>query len=524
MFIFSLLFFSTQALLAFANGRNQQPTGPVSTDTIFSDNDIRYTASLVVGGQTINVTLDTGSTDMWLNPYQGVGTFEDTGVWHKISYADGTPYINGTIGLVEVSIAGHTIPRQAFINVTDNVGEDQCGHGVCGLIGLGFDNPNVGIQKALTDAGKDGVTLGKSVLSSIFDQNPDKGRFFTISLSRKDDPQGSPDAFMTIAEYKSGYEIVAAEPKHAVYPPGEKNWNLLSDGIFVNGRAIPYQATNSGALPGTMLVGLDTGNPGITVRGPAIRDQIYSQIPGAVLAKNSTIPNVYWHKDDNDIWVIPCNASVEVSVNFDGTPYTIHPLDLTALRTRVHAGVAHTVCVNSITNGGDQGRGKDVLYGDPFLRSVYTVYDFGNATTPAFVQFLPRVDYARAAQDFANVRRKQLASAPPELSPADFVHLYDGPSAGIPATPLPGCPAQVAHGNLLASDVSSSTDGDNSPAKYGPAIVGLLGANLLLLLALLAFTLLQFMRGRSSGRTHTARYAPVHIKEFEARQSLDDKL
>jgi hypothetical protein len=33
-------------------------------------------------------------------------------------------------------------------------------------------------------------------------------------------------------------------------------------------------------------------------------------------------------------------------------------------------GVNRTICVNTITNC---GMAKDVLYGDPFLRNVYTV-------------------------------------------------------------------------------------------------------------------------------------------------------
>jgi hypothetical protein len=78
----------------------------------------------------INVILDTGSTDLWfvasspsldlrcvnrafrLNPYDGVGWFEDTGVSHEIRYGEGATFINGTIGLADMSIAGHDIHHQ----------------------------------------------------------------------------------------------------------------------------------------------------------------------------------------------------------------------------------------------------------------------------------------------------------------------------------------------------------------------------------------------------------------------------
>jgi hypothetical protein len=47
-----------------------------------------------------------------LNPPDGVGAFDSTGVPKKISYGQGDVSINGTIGLAEISIAGHTIPHQ----------------------------------------------------------------------------------------------------------------------------------------------------------------------------------------------------------------------------------------------------------------------------------------------------------------------------------------------------------------------------------------------------------------------------
>jgi hypothetical protein len=47
-----------------------------------------------------------------INIPNGVGSFEDTGVSHQINYGDGSAFINGTIGLAEVAIAGHTISSQ----------------------------------------------------------------------------------------------------------------------------------------------------------------------------------------------------------------------------------------------------------------------------------------------------------------------------------------------------------------------------------------------------------------------------
>jgi hypothetical protein len=191
---------------------------------------------------------------------------------------------------------------------------DQCGHGDCGLIGLGFDNPKVGIQNALTQAGQDGTTIGKSVLSNIFDMNPDKGRFFALSLSRERDARDSAPATLHISEYATRYESVQYEPIRPVYPPTETNWNLLSKGFSVNGRPLSLVANDKTVPGGNILIGLDTGNPGVCTR-PEIREAIYSQIPGAVLSKNSSIPSRNF-RVDQDIWVVPCNASLNLTMDF----------------------------------------------------------------------------------------------------------------------------------------------------------------------------------------------------------------
>ncbi|KAJ7098339.1 hypothetical protein C8R44DRAFT_358800 [Mycena epipterygia] len=133
--------------------------------------------NLTVADTTINDILDTGSTDMWVAPSDGIGSFEDTGVPTTLHFGDRSTFVQGSIGLSEVEIAGFKIPVQAFLNVTQSSGfQFECSaEGICGLIGLGFDSPRSAvIPGALTGARKD-ATVGKSLLSSIFDQNPDKG-------------------------------------------------------------------------------------------------------------------------------------------------------------------------------------------------------------------------------------------------------------------------------------------------------------------------------------------------------------
>jgi hypothetical protein len=183
-------------------------------------------------------------------------------------------------------------------------------------VGLGFDSPTAGIEKTLSDAGLDGPGLGKSVLSSIFDANPDKGRFFGISLSRLGDVRDSAEASLAISEYPAQHSAVQWETRRPVFPATAKSWHILADGVSVNGIAIPWTANDkpTPAPVGQKVVSLDTGTTNFLMR-PDIRDSIYSTIPGAVLAKNSSIGNVQWSAD-RDVWVVPCNASIRLSAIF----------------------------------------------------------------------------------------------------------------------------------------------------------------------------------------------------------------
>ncbi|KAJ6514597.1 hypothetical protein DFH09DRAFT_1431746 [Mycena vulgaris] len=212
---------------------------------------------LNVNVQALHGTIDTG-TDRRGYPPGGIGAFEDTDVVKEINYGGGAS-INGTIGLAQVSIAGDTIPRQAFVNVTQNVGLDECGSGNCGLIGLGFDSPTAGIQKALSTAGLNGPGLGKSVLFSIFDVNPTKGRFFALALLRLGDTKDTANASLSISEYERQYEGVQGGARQPLFPATSKSWHILSDGVSVNGVSIPWTANDAGTPFKQILVGLDSG-------------------------------------------------------------------------------------------------------------------------------------------------------------------------------------------------------------------------------------------------------------------------
>ncbi|KAF7353878.1 Six-hairpin glycosidase [Mycena venus] len=555
--LLSLLFLQLELWSVSAKpGRRPHYSVDADNNIVNNYND-RYTVNLTVAGTSVNCMLDTGSTDMYVAPPGGIsGPFNDTGVFTAIFYGDGSNFVNGSVGLGQVEIAGFTIPNQAFINVTNSVGEEgDFAGGVFGLVGLGFDGPGGSIPSSLTAGGYNGTDVGKAVLSSIYAQNPDKGQFFSFSLSRVGDIEESADASLVISGYDDKYAAVQSAPLLPQFPANSGRWSVLTDGISVNGVDIKWNSLGSDVPAGKTAVLFDTGTTNFLVP-QELRDAVYGAVPGAVLAKNSSIPNLKFSEDE-DVWVIPCTTPVNMTVKFAGQDFPIHPLDLSDSSYLVAPdGKNYTVCVGSMTNGGSiLGPDLDALYGDSFLRNVYSVFSFGNDTTPAHVQLLADTNTDDAAADFLVHRQEVLENGPPELSPKDIINLFDGSASGSSAAPsstptsagstptasdagsstptsadpLPECTIPAGSDALskgkpalnLADGTSSSSD--STVSKYGPIIVGLLAANLVLLLVVAFFSVMNFVKnGRTAGPTRALNpsYVPVKLKEDGPRSSF----
>ncbi|KAF7314687.1 Six-hairpin glycosidase [Mycena kentingensis (nom. inval.)] len=510
----------------------------------------RYTLRVVIGAKrTVNVSLDTGSTDMWLMPPGGTPPFKGLGVQHNISYNDGGDVVGGTVGLMDMVIAGYVVPEQAFLNLTRNDGSEVCSTDACsGVIGLGFDSPKWGVMHSVNAAGLDGTKLARSPMQRIFDDHPDTKRFFAISFSRWGEvapsqaKSKSNDDSFTVGTHDPRYNQATIDklPKNEVYPPSELNWRILGNGMVVNGEPIRYLANNKDVPEGKQMVSVDdTGTTNMLFR-PEVRDAIFRQIPGAALVRNAKmLYNTHWSAD-RDVWVVPCGVPINFTVGFGTEQYPIHPqdmVDMYDLPIKGPDGKRYPVCVGTIGNGGVLSNGtNDAMYGDAFLRNVYSVFSFGERTDPAkpYIQFLSQTDPESAAADYVTLRKFQLGNMPTELSPVDLIRLVEGREADMVGPGHPGLP-NIPGGGPSGSS-SGSGDGTGNCGitatklqgaladgavpdgatggmyswmdEHGPAILGLLAANLLLLLILLAFGILACARrsGVRSSSSPSVRY------------------
>ncbi|KAJ7161148.1 aspartic peptidase domain-containing protein [Mycena filopes] len=314
-FSFSLLLLQISVLSSFTQA-TPEPKGRnvgQQNNIFFTDDPGEYGVNVTIAGTPLTLIIDTGSTDIYILPQ--IGPFNDTGANASVIYGDGTRE-SGTVGLAPFEIAGLKIPAQAFINTTSGNST-----GFSGLIGFGFDNPTDGIPAGLNAIGLNGTRIGKSAISNIFDEYPDKPRFFAVSLTRLWDNES--DGVLTIGEYDDRYSEVQHAPVLPQFPEGNGKWSFLIDGIFVNSDQVPWPVDPNGTVPdGQAQVILDTGTTHIIVPSD-VRDFIYNIVPDAI------------HTDDNSyfggLWIIPCTTAIDVHVVFGGQNFTVHPLDLATL-------------------------------------------------------------------------------------------------------------------------------------------------------------------------------------------------
>ncbi|KAJ7182241.1 aspartic peptidase domain-containing protein [Mycena crocata] len=484
---------------------------PISTHadgTLYNVEGIRYVSNITINGQNMSVILDTGSSDLVIQPPREL-VFNDTGIPIKNQYGGGD--IEGTIGYAAVEFRGYTVKQQAFLNATSVGVAEITELGLDGLIGLAFDGKGVStISAKLNDSAE-----GKPFLFNVFDQTPQEDNFIGLSLSRTDDLEGSADASFTINEIDDAYSGIWYAPKIPVVQavPGNHNltWSIPIDGIAVDGVDIALPKSTVATSPsGKIVVLMDSGTPG-------------AQLPAQILhLLYSAIPGVNFSTSGDDSIIIPCNTTSIVTVQIGGQPFPIHPLDISEMATDPDTNI--TVCVAPM-NSAPGNRVYDGIFGDVFLRNMYTVYNFGNSvagspTGNATMQLLSQTNATTAAADVLHFRMSHLSqgsSDPPAPGASKLNMAADSmPTAsGDPDSRLSFNSQALGSSDLAAEADSVLSDSDTNAAKYGPIIVGMLSGNLLLLLILVAMgTALCVKRG---GKTMNRVYAPVHFAEDEGK-------
>ncbi|KAG2155771.1 aspartic peptidase domain-containing protein [Suillus bovinus] len=360
-----------------------------------------YYTNITLGGQNISVMLDTGSSDLWVTGTVPGAT--DTGNSLKLSYAVGTAA--GDIYTAPFELAGQSVNDQAFLLVTNvsSFSTNIHAEGYDGLIGLG---PNSGssIYKKLNG------NSGNNPINRIFEQSSSSSNdYITMMLSRKGDPGSNITGQFTIGEIVPGFENITNMPHlsiEKVYRVTniDQHWQIVTDknnGIIgPDGQPIKYSSIAPKAPDGTIVGVLDSGFT-LPQVPRTVSDAIYGRVQGAE-----------WSVADQ-AWLVPCGQLINVTFNFGGVSYPIHPLDVSSSDFGVTFSNGNPACLGTfqpVTSAFSLLGEYDMILGMAFLRNTYTLINYGkfitggsNSNNP-YVQLLPLTNVESAVNDFIQVR------------------------------------------------------------------------------------------------------------------------
>ncbi|KAH7914245.1 aspartic peptidase domain-containing protein [Hygrophoropsis aurantiaca] len=360
-----------------------------------------YYSNLTLGGRSISVMLDTGSSDLWVTG--SVPNAQDSGKSVTLSYAVGTAA--GDIYTAPLEFDGYSVSNQAFLLVTNTSSFSTNIHseGYDGLIGLG---PNTGssIYK------KYDSSSGNNALSNIFSQSSSTNNYITLMLDRKGDPGNQVTGQFTINEPVPGFQNITSMPQLGVEKVYEvtdedQHWQILTDknnGIIgPDGQAIPVDSIVPKAPDGQLVAVLDSGFT-LPQVPRSMSDAIYGRVQGAEWSTSQ------------QAWLVPCGQLINLTFTFGGVQYPIHPLDVSSSDFGVTFSNGNPACLGTfqpITSAFSLIGEYDMILGMAFLRNTYTLINFGNfvpggkATNNPYVQLLSLTNTQSAINDFIQVRQ-----------------------------------------------------------------------------------------------------------------------
>ncbi|KAI0633845.1 aspartic peptidase domain-containing protein [Trametes polyzona] len=530
---------------------------------LWNFNNEGYSTEIILGGQKVKVLVDTGSTDLWIDP-KGLDVKYSNTTDVKAGLVYGIGEVEGTIAFADVQIGPYFVPNQAFLNASKY---NPMPDGIVGLIGLAFDGlAAIPATLAQTWGKEAALELGLGTITNVIAQDRFKPGYFDLHLGRTDENNTDHDPHFLIGQHAPGFEAVTSAPK--LERVDDRHWTVALDGVTINGKAFEFNKSAVAGVPaGKVGATFDSGYT-TSVFPDALIDAIYSSIPGAVKYTNA-IPGTDNPAGNN--WILPCNASTNLTFILGGQEFPIHPRDTFAVYPGIKLDTIEgvdllantTICLNRFFSG-EPDETFDILLGMGVLRNVYASHQYGDYTPGVnltssqqqpYLQLLSTTQRDAAWAEFNAYTTAKLASAPPASDPASivkFLMLYaesqpsqnhmstdSGASTSAAATPVsqtsvasaapsptnaaPSAKVDAAQDLAVAGAVSSSSDSesDADKNKYGPVALGLLGANLVLALAVLGVTLTMCIRGGKERRE--ARYKPIRLPKEQVRSDdVDD--
>ncbi|KAI0347326.1 acid protease [Trametopsis cervina] len=469
-----------------AAGSSSPDESAVSLSTF---HDIIYLSNITIAGVDYPAQLDTGSSDLWI---QGASfplpNTQQSSVSYNLTYGIGWAY--GNVSYAPVKFANISIPAQAYLDVS-SAQNPALSYGADGIIGLGFTSLST-IDALVNHTGS---AKGRSLLYNAFNDNPSEPNFIAFALQRSSEPNDDVVGTFSIGEVVPEYSAVLKSSPLPTFPESfPSRWNILLDAVLVGSQSVPVSSVVNGAPAGKAVVLLDSGTS-YTYAPEAVCNAIYGSVSGANF--DSSLGQ----------WTVPCSAEIDIALQFGGVVYPIHPLDVSPQSLSVPNQCVGTFIPQTVSVGAGE---FDWLIGDNVLRSIYSVYDFGDFNSDGsmgnpYVKLLSLVDPNKASAEFHQLRGG---------APATNI-TYNAANTTSPQTPSGGAAVEVS------DDVASTINKLNS---YLPAMLAIMALNALVILLLAAAAFVYMFRRRSGGkaraRKNPGRMTPMPMNPTSTASSV----
>ncbi|KAG0200544.1 Vacuolar protease A [Mortierella sp. GBA30] len=360
----------------------------IGNTIVTNSKNLGYAGTIMLGNnppQSFEVVFDTGSDMIVVTSNECQGTHcndmdhytctscAKTPWSYNISYGDGT-WGNGPIVEDTVSIGGLVVQDQQILDIVKSgLDLSSYGPGIAGLVGL---MPSSSVPNMVPP------------LATIFNQKLLDMNVFSVYLASTLQPsQGGSFLFGGIDKSKFVGELNYL-PLSTAAGVREGMWYIDAEEAFVGDEPV------DGYIESPWL--FDTGTSFIAVPD-SFAQEFHSQIPGSE------------YSEADQYYTVPCTGDQSFGLKFNGTTYEIPYLDYIA-----RASGPSSLCVSLVMPL--RNFGMHIL-GDPFLRQVYTVYDF----TPG----ASRIGLAKANVSNASLGNEGLSGDPVPggtvISPVDSV-------------------------------------------------------------------------------------------------------
>lgn len=299
--------------------------------------DAEYLCPVTIGGQTLNLDFDTGSSDLWVfstelpaSEQSGHTLYNpstsgkvDTGETWSISYGDGSS-ASGNVYFDKVVVGGTTVASQAVEAAETVSSEFEADAASDGLLGLAFDSINTASPNQV-------ATFFENALPTL------AAPLFTANL-KKGEPGNYNFGYIDSTEHTGSITYVAVNTANGF-------WEFTGNGYAVGSGSFVTSSIDAIADTGTTLLYLPA----------AAVSAYYAKVSGAT---NSASQGGY---------IFPCSATLPSITLGIGSYKAVVP------GTYInYAPATGSQCFGGIQSNAGIGFS---IYGDIFLKSQFVVFN-----------------------------------------------------------------------------------------------------------------------------------------------------